>query len=154
MLEENTVAAPDRHLSPTSWIIGKTNPGREIKQMALHAAGRNTVNSALNHAGHMVDVEPWREYQRSGIRIDCRRSGAIIGIGVEIVRSVVALAVGAEKARSQAQIEGEVTSGAPIVLEIGLHNSIPVVVLDLTTGLRKARNSPSQQVGKWITSGV
>src|SRR5438270_3136942 len=152
MLEEDTVAAPDRHSSRPSEIVGKTNPGSEIKQMVLHAAGRNTVDSTSNHPGHLVNVASWREHQRPRVRINRRRGGTIVGIGVEVIGAPIALTVGAEKADAQAQIEGETSRGAPIVLEIGLDNLIPVVILDLATGLRKTGNLPSEQVGEWIVS--
>src|SRR4029077_7060823 len=119
-----------------SRVVGKTNSGSKIKKMALHAAGRNIAHSTLDHAGHIANVPSWREYQRS-MRINRRRVRTIIGIRVEGIRPVIAFAVSAEKAHAQAQIKSETSSGAPIVLEIGLDNPIPVVILDLTTGLRK-----------------
>src|SRR5882757_1899615 len=69
---------------------------------------------------------------------------------------LIAFAVRAKQAEAEAEVKSELLVHAPIVLEVGLYNSIAVVIFGLEAGLLVFSDAPGKQVCERIprTNGI
>src|SRR5580700_5149156 len=78
--------------------------------------------------------------------VDNGRGATNKGGGFEVKGILILLTVGSKEAHTQAEVEGQFLSDAPIVLEVGLKNLVAVVVLNGGVPLLIAGDISHQQV--------
>ena len=150
MLVEDAVAASYRGLAVAIHIIGKTNAGRGIEQLSLHATDRNAGGYTALHNAVRQSVD--EQVVHAAIGIDGGHSGLVVR-RIEIECLLLLFAVGPEQAHPHAEIQGQATGDVPVILEIGFNDLVAVVVLDPLVLLPVAGDFAQQQVGEWIARG-
>src|SRR5437763_3220540 len=169
MFVEDTVPAADGHLAITLGIKRESNPWCWIEEMAFQTAsvggGSNanggeirprherkcsSLSSALHEAVQRIGSVPGVLLERAIIEIEYGRVGWVESGRVKVEGLPVALAISSIQADAQAKIQGETFVDAPVVLEVRLHDSVPVVVLLFCGPLLVARDVSQQEIGEGV----
>jgi len=174
MLKENAVTAANRRLAITPRIPRKTNPGSGIKQMPIHTAGRNTVDTALNQ----TEVAHYAGVQLESARIERYRGRASVLIEKHATRwvyckscwiefcrfpvpcIVIFLAVSAKQTDPQAQIQRKSRNYFPVVLEVRLTDLVSLVIATLRRILSEAldvacgNTTSSHRLNQEVSEGI
>ena len=121
--------------------------------MAFHATCRDAVHSALHDS--VVGITGIRDNcallaGNRAIDVELRRRGKLVRGRFEVIRLVVLLAVSSKHAHAQPQVQSESLGDMPIVLEIRLHDLVPVVVLGFKIGLIETRDLAGQHVRECV----
>ena len=147
VLEEDAVAPTEGPLAVALGIPGESKSRCGVEEMALHA----TVGHAPRDPALHPSVVRVANYQ-TRVRIDAACSGNVMR-GIKVPGGVMDLAVGAEHADPQTQVDGQATGGVPVILEVGFKDLIAVVGLDGCFFLLEVCHLPEQQVGKSVSAG-
>ena len=170
VFEENAIAAADSHLAVTLGIESEADPRRRVEEMPLDAAGVRTgasggIGESIHREGPACAAAlddavkriagTWlkraRECSDRTVGIDDGRVGGSEGIRIKIKSMSVPLSVSSVEAEPETKVEGQAFGDSPVVLEIGLNNSVAVVILGLEIPLLVLRDVSQQQVSEGVS---
>src|SRR5438046_1936083 len=114
---------------------------------------RSSLSSALHEAVELVGSVPGVLLERAITEFENGRVGRVESGRVKVEGLPVALAVSSIQTDAQAEIQSKAFGYAPVVLEVRLHDSVPVVVLLFCGPLLVARDVPQQQIGEGVARG-
>src|SRR5579871_6914351 len=124
--------------------------------MTLHAAPRHASYAALNLTIERIS-NPRHQRARlasdGAIDVNLRSIGWIVGCRIEVIGLLVFFPISTVEADAQSQVQCQVSSNVPVILEIRLHDLVAVVVFQLQISLTIRGNSPGQEICESIPRG-
>src|SRR5580704_6003749 len=124
--------------------------------MSLHASRGRSVDSALHHAVEGVATAGNYRSLLSGDvpgDINLRGLSGTPRSRLEVVGTMVALAISAEQAEAQAHVQGQLSGGMEVILKVRFENLVAVVILGLGVGLGEIRDIAHQQISERVAAG-